>query len=337
LKILIFTDFHRGSYKIIGELFEDSLKEFGQITQKPTSKKSELISASEKQSSCLIVLHNTLGDSFNPLPECYNIGLPAHEWSEYPRKWIGHLNKFNEIWATTDHVRELLTRGGLQVPAYKLPPALDREIITVKKDWQIKGLPKFLFIGEPHFRKGHHLLMEGFIKAFPNCGEAILTIKTSPSCDWESPREDIFLIKEDWSRERLLSEYSKHDCFVSASLAEGLGLPIAEAIMAELPICTNYWGGHRCLLHNNDFIRIEHEEIIQPYSSKPEFFADGQKCAYSSPRSISNALKHFVKQKAETKQKMSLSLKNHFLKTYGTEPAANKIKARLSKISAKIS
>ena len=92
-----------------------------------------------------------------------------------------------------------------------------------------------------------------------------------PSCEWKSPRDDIILIKEEWSREKLLAEYENHDCFVSTSLAEGLGLPIAEAIMAELPVCTNYWGGHKSLLTLEGFVEIEHEEIIQPFTSEPAF------------------------------------------------------------------
>ena len=281
-----------------------------------------------------VVFHNTLGDSFVSLDGCYNIALPAHEWSEYPMNWIKLLNQFDEVWTTTDHVLEVLKRGGLNVPIFKLPPALDTESIPTKQNWNLSEKPKFFFVGEPHFRKGHHLLMQGFMKAFPETGSALLTIKTSPSCEWKSPRDDIILIKEEWSREKLLAEYENHDCFVSTSLAEGLGLPIAEAIMAELPVCTNYWGGHKSLLTLEGFVEIEHEEIIQPFTSEPAFFAEGQKCAYSSPAKVAYAIINFLNMTENQRKQIVNLAKEEFLQTYGSKVTNKKIRARLEKINS---
>lgn len=332
MDIVILTDFHRGSYKIIGDLFANSFRGQRSVRHLPTPETSASSKDLGNKIAGTIVFHNTLGDRFVPLPECYNIALPLHEWSEYPKAWINLLNEFDEVWTITDHVRNILSRGGLTKPMYKLPPALDTENVPPKRDWSIEDLPKFLFVGEPHFRKGHHLLMQGFMKAFLKTNEARLTIKTSPSCQWESPREDIVLIKEEWSRDRLLSEYAKHDCFVSASLGEGLGLPLGESIMAELPVCTNHWGGHQSLLQQEAFIEISHREIIQPFTSDPEFYAENQKCAYSSPDAIRIGLLKFLTLNSEQKQNMTISAKENFLKTYGSEFANNNIQNRLAEI-----
>ena len=281
-----------------------------------------------------IAIHNTLGEGFVPLVGCYNIALPAHEWSQFPQKWIERLNQFEEVWTTTDHVKDLLHDCGLKVPCFKLAPALDSDDIPSKSCWTISNSPRFFAVGEPHFRKGHHLLMQGFMKAFPEEGEAFLTIKTSPSCEWESPRNDIILIKEKWPREKLLAEYANHDCFVSASLAEGLGLPIAEAIMAKLPVCTNYWGGHTSLLRRGNFTEINHEEIIQPFTSDPAFYAENQKCAYSSPTNVAKALQQFLITSPYLREQMVNKAKRDFLKNYGSESASNKIKQRLEEINS---
>ena len=199
MSITILTDFHRSSYEIIGNLFEDSLIKFGKVTQLSTPTDPIRRKTLSEKLKNEVVVHNTLGDSFIPIKGCYNIALPFHEWSEYPKNWIKLLNKFDEIWTTTDHVLEVLTRGGITTPVFRLPPALDSENIPEKRNWSLSEKPKFYFVGEPHFRKGHHLLMQGFMRAFPKAGEASLTIKTSPSCEWESPRDDIILIKEKWS------------------------------------------------------------------------------------------------------------------------------------------
>ena len=335
MKFTILTDFHRKSYEIIGKLFLESLKNYGAVNHLPTPVNSNQRTDFAKKYRGQIIFHNTLGESFVPFVNCYNIALPAHEWSEYPNKWINFLNQFDEVWTTTDHVQKVLNQGGLTIPIIKLPPALDSENIPEKKCWGVSDKPRFIFVGEPHFRKGHHLLMQGFMQAFPEAGSALLTIKTSPSCDWDSPRDDIILIKEKWSREKLLKEYTKHDCFISASLAEGLGLPIAEAIMAKLPICANYWGGHQSLLCTGGFVEIPHKEIIQPFTSDPAFYAENQKCAYSSPESIKNALLKFLKTSQAERKEITQIAKNNFLKTYGHENALKNIESRLVEIKQK--
>ena len=330
--MLILTDFHRGSYHIIGNLLYQVLSNLCNVEHIPTPQGNEQRKTLLNKFNPEIALHNTLGNEFVPLKNCYNIALPFHEWSEYPREWIKLLNQFDEVWTTTDHIKEVLKRSGLNVPVIKLPPALDDENFIPKNNWEIKEKPSFLFVGESHFRKGNHLLIDGYIKAFPSPDMACLTIKTSPNCPWDSPREDIIVIKEDWNRKKLLAEYSRHDCFVSASLGEGLGLPVAEAIMSKLPICTNFWGGHKSLLTTGGFIEIPHTEIIQPFTSDPAFYAENQKCAYSSPVRVKNALEQFLKTSPAERKKITHIAKNNFLMTYGRENALKNIESRLKGI-----
>ena len=335
MNIVILTDFHRGSYKVIGELYQNILTPFHDIEHLPTPKKEQdRITFAERFPSG-IVLHNTLGKGFIPIDGCYNVAIPHHEWSEYPIPWIHLLDKFDEVWTTTNHVKQVLDKAKLKRPCFFIPPVLDQEQFIPKNDWKIEGTPCFYFVGEAHFRKAHHLLMQGFMNAFPQVGKARLTIKTSPSCSWSSPREDIIIIKKEWSRAKLLAEYSRHDCFISASLGEGLGLPVAEAIMAELPICTNFWGGHKSLLTRNGFIEIPHEEIIQPFTSDPAFYAENQKCAYSSPKNIKNTIKKFLKTSQTERKEITQIAKEYFLKTYGRENALKNIESRLVEINQK--
>jgi glycosyltransferase involved in cell wall biosynthesis len=336
LKILILTDFSRGSYKIIGDLFAKNLSKFGTVTHLPTPQTEKSRNAINNDFPRSLVLHNTLGEGFVPLLDCYNIALPFHEWSKYPANWIGLLNKFDEAWVTTDHLQHILLQSGLNVPAYKISPPLDFVNIPVKSSYETTVQPRFLFVGEPHFRKGHHLLMNGYMKAFPVEHDAKLTIKTSPNCEWESPRADIELIKEDWNRDRLVEEYIRHDCFVSASLGEGLGLPIAEAIIAQLPVCANYWGGHQSMLTKKSFVEITHREIIQPFTSDPKYYAENQKCAYSSPNAIKQALLEFLTLNSNQKQSMTKTAKEKFLGRFGSSVANTHIRNRLVEIQKKI-
>ena len=92
----ILTDYHRGSYEIIGNLFQNTIQQFGVVRNLPTP-----VSLKERRDLALglkggIVFHNTLGDQFIPTKDSYNIAMPLHEWSEYPKEWIKLLNQFDE-------------------------------------------------------------------------------------------------------------------------------------------------------------------------------------------------------------------------------------------------
>ena len=105
--------------------------------------------------------------------------------------------------------------------------------------------------------------------------------------------------------------------------------------MAKLPICTNFWGGHKSLLTRGGFIEIEHEEIIQPFTSDPAFYAEDQKCAYSSPQEIAKSMKLFNNTALSERKKMAFAAKENFLKSYGNENTLRNIHSRILEISKK--
>jgi glycosyltransferase involved in cell wall biosynthesis len=326
----LLTDFHRGSFRIIGEAYRRTLKAIGvDVIELPTPQDPAERREIAANAPGSIILHNTLGDGFEPIPGALNIALPVHEWSRYPAAWVRRLNRFDVVWTTTHHVRDLLLLSGLKVDCAVVPPALDFDVPPLKKTYRAHQPFRFFFIGEPHFRKGHHLLMAGFERAFPQEGEACLTIKTSAGCQWISPRADIRIISEEWTREALLASYHEHDCFVSASLGEGLGLPIAEAAFAGLPVATNLWGGHRSLLCPAGVFVIAHEIADQPYASRPEFFAPGQRCAYSTPAEIAKSLRAIVTSTAEARATQAARARHFIRANYGLEATARLLRASL--------
>src|SRR5690606_3832536 len=134
-----------------------------------------------------------------------------------------------------------------------------------------------------------HLLLEGFLAAFPHPGEATLTLKVSSSCTWTVPRADVVVVRERLSDATLRALYVEHDAYVTASLGEGLGLPVAEAIVAGLPVVANRWGGHRDLFETGAGWDIDYELVPQLFCSEPSFFAAAQRSAYSSPSAIAGA------------------------------------------------
>lgn len=291
--VTLLTDFHRPSFRIMGGYYRRALQTIGyEVDEIPTPIGGAARAEAEARGLGDLVLHNTLGSAFVPYQGRVNVALPVHEWSRYPSDWSRALNEFQEIWVTTRHVADVLAASGVSVPLYLAPPPLDWE-----GEWKGVGRAgdpsdafRFLSVGAGHFRKGHHLLMEGFARAFPNGEGATLTIKTDASCDWRSPAKGVSIVAEEWGRDKIRAVFADSDAYASASLGEGLGLPIVEAILSGLPVVTNCWGGHASLLDRGGFVQIAHRVIEQPFCSRPEFFAPGQQCAYSDPDTIAEAL-----------------------------------------------
>ncbi len=331
---VILSDLQRMSYAITGDLYRRAFEIAGyELTERQTPMTVDEREREKKLCEGRVVIHNTIGPDFAPLENSYNIAHPFHEWSRYPAKWVTNLNLFDEVWVTSEHIAELLKDSGVTKPVHWLPPALDLIATPLKGGCEISNGPfRFLSIGEAHFRKGFHLLMEGFQLAFPERGRATLDIFTAPDCRWESPRPGITIHKERMTPEKTRTLYAQYDAYVTASLGEGLGLPVAESILAGLPMIANYWGGHTSLLCDGGFWPIPHKEIDQPFCSDPSYYAQGQQCAFSDPGDIAATLKDVASSTAYKRSTRSDIARAHLLANYGTEITAKRIRDRLLSI-----
>ncbi len=268
------------------------------------------------------ILHHTIGPLFQPVAGAHNTAVVFHEWDRYPAPWIETLNTFQSVWAPSTHVASALRASELRVPIHFVPPPVAARSVTAKSSWTSSSPFRFLSIGEAHFRKGFHLLIDGFLRAFPASGDAMLTLKVSPSCAWRSPRTDIVFIADYLDRDDLLSLYHRHDAYVSASLGEGLGLPVAEAVVARLPVVVNAWGGHGDLVSPVNGWPIAHETVPQVFCSDPSYYADGQQCAYSSAEQIAGALRAVVTATAAEREARAWRARAAIELSHGLAPIA---------------
>ena len=178
--------------------------------------------------------------------------------------------------------------------------------------------------------------MLAFQEAFPKIGQAVLTIKTSPDCDWISPREDIIIINEFMSHRDLLSLYSNNDGYISASLAEGLGLPVAEAVRSGLPVAANFWGGHRDILQKGSFFPIDYKVVDQPFCSKPEYYAQGQRCAFSDPHEIASTMIRMMNSTARERKEMAMNASDYFAKGFSQSTVNLQISNRVCELQKRL-
>lgn len=268
------------------------------------------------------VIHHTIGPLLRAVPGAHNTAVVFHEWDRYPRAWVATLNGFQSVWAPSTHVADTLRASGVTAPVHFVPPPVAARPVVVKRSYGSSSPFRFLSIGEAHFRKGFHLLINGFLTAFPREGEARLTLKVSASCAWQSPRADITVVADRLDREDLLSLYRGHDAYVTASLGEGLGLPVAEAVMAGLPVVANHWGGHRDLLRPSDGWEIAHDVVPQVFCSDPAYYAEGQRCAWSSAARVAAALRAVADATSDEREARSARARAALEESHGTPRVA---------------
>ena len=315
------VDHERGSYTRAAELYAAAFDAAGLGV--------EMRNYSAVESNDLVgrwVVHHTIGPVFQYVAGARNTAVVFHEWSRYPSSWRAALDRFESVWAPSRHVEELLLASGLNAPVHYVPPPLAHAGTLRRSSWQASRPFRFLAVGEPHFRKGFHLLLEGYQRAFPQSDEAQLTLKVSPACTWETPRDDITVVRERLSPDGLSALYAEHDALVSVSLGEGLGLPIAEAVDALMPVTTNLWGGHRDIIGPLGAWVIPHEEMPQLFCSAPSYFADGQRCAYSSPERIASALRAIASASPEEREQRARVAHGDLCREHDVSAAINRIR-----------
>ncbi|MCP5465021.1 MAG: glycosyltransferase [Deltaproteobacteria bacterium] len=167
---------------------------------------------------------------------------------------------------------------GVDVSVYN-PHALPFDEITARP-----GL-KFLTVGKWETRKNFHTLLQAFDKAFDDQAQVTLVIhafskvKGLANLDVEQEikkiplkhPERILLIKADYtSNEEMARLYRSCDCYISASHAEGWGLPLLEAMACGLPVISCSYSGPSEFLNEENSLCFKEDGLEDVFC--PVFF-----------------------------------------------------------------
>lgn len=320
-RIVLQSDLELPSYAIIGDLMARTLRAAGlDVEERP-------LGGVVRRAANAIVVQNTIGPRFVRGRATTAVALVHHEWDRYPRAWVDCLDTFTEVWVTTTFVQRTLVRSGVRQPVRLVRPGLDVEGVPARREYGVGTQFQVLACGAPHFRKGFHLLIDAYLQAFPRLGQARLVMHTDASQDWVSPRADVVFDRRRVSRRAMLAMYQRFDLVVSTSLGEGLGLPLAEAILAGVPVAAAAWGGHRDLLTAGGFLPVPHDVLPQPYCSRPDYFAPGQRCALVSIEGLAGVLRHASAMSPTARRAQATRGREALLARYGVQAAARRIRA----------
>jgi glycosyltransferase involved in cell wall biosynthesis len=213
----------------------------------------------------------------------YRIGYWAYELAELPRFWTASIPFFHEIWTPSRFVADAVeqARGSATtvVRVVPHPVAIDPPPEVTPRTG---GPLTFLVMVDARSslaRKNPLGAIRAFQQAF-SPGDTDVRLVVKVVAGWKDPRgvaslrdaaagwKAIRFIEDELSDAETQRLLATADCLVSLHRAEGFGLPIAEGMLAGLPVIATDWSG------NTDFTRGASYEVA--YSLIPAVDSSGR-------------------------------------------------------------
>ncbi len=182
----------------------------------------------------------------------------AWEESGFPLQWADDFSTHLQgVTCLSSHVEKIMIDHGVTVPLSVSGCGVDHwEHIESDATFKVVGKKfKFLHVSSCFPRKGADLLLEAYGRVFTVADDVTLIVKTFPNPHndihrWlETARKskkdfpDVVIIEDELSDSQLKALYGQCQALVAPSLAEGFGLPMAEAMLSGLAVITTGWGG----------------------------------------------------------------------------------------------
>ncbi len=181
------------------------------------------------------------------------------EESGVPEAMVAEFNSYLDgIGVYSTYVRDVLRDAGVTVPVGVVGCGVRVPDPTATIDApELAGARGFTFLhlGSAFPRKGVDVLLRAYFATFSGSDEVTLVLKTFPNPHnrvgqlLEELRAghvdppDVRWIDRDLEDAELDALYGLADCYVHAARGEGFGLPVAEAMLADVPVIAVAHGG----------------------------------------------------------------------------------------------
>lgn len=177
----------------------------------------------------------------------YKIGYTPWESTELPHGWLEKMNACDEIWATSEWVKNVYLLAGVDVPIKVVHHGLDSMWKPVKRE--DSGVTNFFHHGEPALRKGGQMTLDAFRQAFGDREDVHLTFKANSQhylrC-WKDGAfstpdyNNVSIITTLMHPSELVELYNSMDVMVYPSYGEGFGLIPLQALGTGMPVISTY-------------------------------------------------------------------------------------------------
>ncbi len=214
---------------------------------------------SEKAAVADVVLRNLYPPRVYDAKGLINL-TNSYGWEEssFPQNYIQDFNKhLDALPVMSSYVQKVMYDNGLSIEAPVVGVGTDHILNTKPKKITLKTKKefKFLHISSCFARKGVDVLLSAYGKTFSANDNVTLIIKTFPNPhnnveelikaeqNKNKSCPEIELINQDLEDAYIVDLYKKCDALVSPTRGEGYGLPMAEAMLFDMPVITTGFGG----------------------------------------------------------------------------------------------
>lgn len=168
------------------------------------------------------------------------LALCMFESTVIPPDWVDPLNRCGAVVVPTRWLVNVFRDCGVKIPIHVVPLGVsESHQYKVRRQ---KKVFRIVAIGDRGRRKGSHIALFAFAKAFADDLSAELVIKTL-HYPFKMSNPNIRLINRPYTNAQMVALYRSADLFVFPTAGEGFGLPPREAAATgALSIATD-WGG----------------------------------------------------------------------------------------------
>jgi glycosyltransferase involved in cell wall biosynthesis len=272
--------------------------------------------------------------------------MNSYGWEEsaFPQNYLQDFNAhLDALPVMSRYVQKVMIDNGLSIPAPVAGVGVDHLLNIEPKEYALKTKKsfKFLHISSCFPRKGVDVLLKAYEEAFTNEDDVSLVIKTFPNP--HNNIEDLLknhknanknfpeveLINEDLQDAYIISLYQKCNVLVAPSRGEGFGLPMAEAMLFDMPVITTGFGGQR------DFCSDETSWLIDFSFAKAQTHMNLFNSYWAEPskEDLSRLMKLLHKMPQDELTQKTQKAKENILKNYRWQHCAQRILDTVSKIN----
>lgn len=277
----------------------------------------------------------TIRNMYPPRVHDVNGGLNffAFGWEEsiIPQSYIENFNKhLTGIGTMSNYVTEKLIECGISIPVKTMGIGVElvenfEELIpfALKTERKIK----FLHISSAFPRKGVDVLLKGFYETFNGNDDVCLVLKTFPNPhnnveqllselkkQYSNPPE-VEWINCDLSTEDINRLYKAADCYVQVARGEGFGLPVAEAMLAKVPVIVCPNSGMADFSNEDTALLVDYS--LEPARTHVTTASAERVSMWAEPsvESLSRQLRYFVEHQGNQEIQQRIEQAYHLIST----------------------
>lgn len=291
-----------------------------------------------------VVFHQ--GDSISKnSSKVYRIGWTMLETDLIPKEWVSILNEMDEVWTCSKFNKNTFLDSGVNKPIYVIPLGINKDLFNpnIRPLNKNKENTRFTFVSMFEFgeRKAPDILMKAFNDEFKADENVQLLLKVNnndPNMNvykeiskfrLQMGKAPIFMLyNTDFYEDTLGAFYKLGDCFVSASMGEGWGMPQIEAAACGLPVITTGWSGVTEFLNKDNSYLVDYTLI--PAIARCPYY-EGAKWAKPDINQLKFYMRYVYENQKEARE-LGLKTSEYVRKNYTWDDTAKAIIKRLDEI-----